>query len=70
MREFPWQVYSGRNTVAQLLANADRSVVSAALGASSVQVLKRCRAAGRAGGWPPPGRYGAISPDSKMALVA
>jgi hypothetical protein len=39
MREFPWQVYSGRNTVAQLVANADRSVVSAALSAPSVQVL-------------------------------
>lgn len=38
-RAFPYQVYSGRNSISQLVSNADRSQVSAAIRSPSVRVV-------------------------------
>lgn len=38
-RAFPYALYSGRNTISQLISNADRSQVSAAIRSPSVRVL-------------------------------
>ena len=38
-RAFPYQVYSGRNSISQLVSNTDRSQVSAAIRSPSVRVV-------------------------------